>query len=133
MFIPSAYAQVAGGAASGSDGLAIAMQFFPFILLFVGFYFLMIRPQQRRAKELRNAIDALKKNDQVITSGGILGKVSKTSEGFVELEIAPNVKVQVARGAITEILSPTTAKPANDCCSISRAGRSSRSSGSSRC
>jgi preprotein translocase subunit YajC len=115
MLIPSAYAQVAGGAASGSDGIAIAMQFAPFILLFVGFYFLMIRPQQRRAKELRNAIDALKKNDQVITSGGILGKVSKTSDGnYVELEIAPNVKIQVARAAITEILSPTTAKPAND-------------------
>jgi len=114
MFIPSAYAQVAGGAAPGSDPFAIVVQFAPFILLFVGFYFLMIRPQQRRAKELRNAIDSLKKNDQVLTSGGILGKVSKTTEGYVELEIAPNVKVQVARGAITEILSPTTAKPAND-------------------
>lgn len=116
MFIPSAYAQVAGGAASGSDGLiSMVGTFFPFILLFVGFYFLMIRPQQRRAKELRNAIDSLKKNDQVITSGGILGKVSKTSDtNYVELEIAPNIKIQVARAAITEILSPTTAKPAND-------------------
>jgi preprotein translocase subunit YajC len=115
MFIPSAYAQVAGGAAPGSDPFALLVNFAPFILLFVGFYFLMIRPQQRRAKELRNAIDALKKNDQVITSGGILGKVSKTTDGnYIELEIAPNVKIQVARGAITEILSPTTAKPAND-------------------
>lgn len=114
MLIPSAYAQVAGGAAPGSDTFGLLVNFAPFILLFVGFYFLMIRPQQRRAKELRNAIDSLKKNDQVLTSGGILGKVSKTTESYVELEIAPNVKVQVARGAITEILSPTTAKPAND-------------------
>jgi preprotein translocase subunit YajC len=75
----------------------------------------MIRPQQRRAKELANAISALKKNDQVITSGGILGKVSKVSDtNYIEVEIAPNVKVQVSRGAITEVLSPTTAKPAND-------------------
>ena len=114
MLIPPAYAQVAGGAASGSDSLALIVNFAPIILLFVGFYFLMIRPQQRRAKELQNAIAALKKNDQVITSGGILGKVSKTSDAYIELEVAPNVKVQVARGAITEIVSPTTAKPAND-------------------
>jgi len=114
MLIPPAYAQAAGGAAPGGDGLALLVQFFPFILLFVGFYFLMIRPQQKRAKELRDAINALKKNDQVITSGGILGKVSKTTDAYVEVEIAPNVKVQVARGAITEIVSPTSAKPAND-------------------
>ena len=115
MLIPPAYAQVAGSASPGSDGLALVANFAPFILLFVGFYFLMIRPQQRRAKELANAISALKKNDQVITSGGILGKVSKVSDtNYIEVEIAPNVKVQVSRGAITEVLSPTTAKPAND-------------------
>ncbi|MGN6817961.1 MAG: preprotein translocase subunit YajC [Sphingomonas sp.] len=114
MLIPPAYAQVAGGAASGSDGAALAITYLPFLLLIVGFYFLIMRPQQRRAKDLQNAISALKKNDQVLTSGGILGKVSKTTDVYVELEIAPNVKVQVARGAITEVLSPTTAKPAND-------------------
>ena len=114
MLIPPAYAQVAGGASSGADGLAIVMQFFPFILLFVGFYFLMIRPQQRRAKELQNSISALKKNDQVMTSGGILGKVTKVGDTTLELEIAPNVKVQVSRAAVTEVLTPNTAKPAND-------------------
>jgi len=114
MLIPPAYAQVAGSASPGSDGLALVANFAPFILLFVGFYFLMIRPQQRRAKELRNAIDALKKNDQVVTSGGILGKVSKVTDPYIELEIAPNVKVQVVRATITEVLSPTSAKPAND-------------------
>ena len=117
MLIPPAYAQVAGGAAPGSDGLVSMMgsTFVPLILMFVAFYFLMIRPQQRRAKELQNAIAALKKNDDVITSGGIRGKVTKTSDSnYIELEIAPNVKVQVDRAAITQILSPTTAKPAND-------------------
>ncbi len=114
MLIPPAYAQAANGAAPGGDMLALFVNFFPFILLFVGFYFLMIRPQQRRAKELRDAIGALKKNDQVITTGGILGKVVKTNDAYVEVEIAPNVKVQVAKGAISEIVSPTSAKPAND-------------------
>ena len=94
MLIPPAYAQAAGAAGSGGDITAMLLQFFPFILLFVGFYFLMIRPQQRRAKELRDSISALKKNDQVITSGGILGKVSKTGDVYVELEIAQNVKIQ---------------------------------------
>ena len=114
MLIPPAYAQAAGAASGGDPTIAMIANFAPFILLFVGFYFLMIRPQQRRAKELRESINALKKNDQVITSGGILGKVSKTGDSYVEVEIAPNVKVQVARGAITEIVSPVSAKPAND-------------------
>lgn len=115
MLIPSAYAQVAGGASAGADsGLVTVLNFAPFILLFIGFYFLMIRPQQRRAKELQNSISALKKNDQVMTAGGILGKVSKVGDSTLELEIAPNVKVQVSRGAVTEVLSPNTAKPAND-------------------
>ena len=86
----------------------------PWLLIFVIFYVLLIRPQQRRAKELQNSISALKKNDQVMTAGGILGKVSKVTDSTIELEIAPNVKVQVSRGAITEVLSPNTAKPAND-------------------
>ena len=111
MFIPSAYAQVAGGAASGDGSLLV---FLPYLLLIPAFYFLMIRPQQRRAKQLRDSVDALKKNDQVITTGGILGKVVRTLDNYVEVEIAPNVKVQVAKGAISEVVSPTTAKPAND-------------------
>ncbi|QDZ06433.1 preprotein translocase subunit YajC [Sphingomonas panacisoli] len=115
MFIPSAYAQTAGAAGSSADPFGGSMLFFGQILLIgVVFYFLMIRPQQRRAKELRTAIDSLKKNDQVITTGGILGKVVKAGDVYVEVEVAPNVKVQVVKGAISEVISPTTAKPAND-------------------
>ncbi len=112
MFIPSAYAQTAGSAPDATASMIST--FLPLILVFVAFYFLMIRPQQKRAKDMRTAIDALKKNDQVITSGGILGKVTKPGAVYVEVEIAANVRVQVAKSAISEIVSPTTAKPAND-------------------
>ena len=112
MFIPSAYAQTAGAAPDATASMIST--FLPLILVFVAFYFLMIRPQQKRAKDMRNAIDALKKNDQVITSGGILGKVTKPGDVYVEVEIAQGVKVQIAKSAIAEIVSPTTAKPAND-------------------
>ena len=115
MFIPSAYAQAAGAAGSSPDPTtSLIMQVGPLILVFVAFYFLMIRPQQRRAKMLQNMIGNLKKNDQVVTSGGILGKVSKVDDQYVELEVAPNVKIKVVRATIAEVLSPTSAKPAND-------------------
>jgi preprotein translocase subunit YajC len=80
----------------------------------VAFYFLMLRPQQRRVKTLQNAIANLKKNDQVVTSGGILGKIVKVDDQYVELEIAPTVKIKVVRATISEVLNPTSAKPAND-------------------
>jgi preprotein translocase subunit YajC len=114
MFIPSAYAQAAGAAGSSSDMGGLASTFLPLILVFVAFYFLMLRPQQRRVKMLQNAIANLKKNDQVVTSGGILGKVGKVDDQYVELEIAPNVKIKVVRATIAEVISPTSAKPAND-------------------
>lgn len=82
MFISNAYAQ-SGGAAGG--GL---IQLLPFILMFVVFYFLLIRPQMKRAKEHRAMVDALKKGDEVVTNGGIAGKVVKVTEEWVNLEIA---------------------------------------------
>ncbi|MDB5679751.1 preprotein translocase subunit YajC [Sphingomonas bacterium] len=115
MLIPSAYAQAAGATGSSPDMFGgLASTFLPLILVFVAFYFLMLRPQQQRVKALQNALGNLKKNDQVITSGGILGKVVKVDDQYVELEIAPTVKIKVVRGTISEVLSPTSAKPAND-------------------
>ena len=116
MLIPSAYAQAAGGTGSVTDMFGgMAPLILQMGLLFAVFYFLMIRPQQKRAKALRDALSALKKGDQVLTSGGILGKVNKLGpEPYVELEIAPTVKIQVLRATITEVISPTSAKPAND-------------------
>jgi len=112
MLIPPAYAQAAAGSSPDMFG-GLMTTFLPLIFVFVAFYFLMMRPQQQRVKQLQNAIAALKKGDSVITSGGIVGKVSKVTDPYIELEIAPNVKVQVVRATITEVLSPT-AKPAND-------------------
>lgn len=116
MLIPSAYAQAAatGPAPAAADAFGGTTMFLlQMLLIGIVFYFLMIRPQQKRTRALRDAIAAIKKNDQVITSGGILGKVSKISDPYVELEIAPNVKIQVVRTTIAEVISPTS-KPAND-------------------
>lgn len=82
MFISTAYAQAAGG--GGADSL---MGFMPIILMFVVLYFLMIRPQTKRAKEHKAMLEALKKGDEVITGGGIVGKITKVGEAYVTLEV----------------------------------------------
>jgi len=112
MLIPPAYAQAAGTSPDATAGMIST--FLPLILVFVAFYFLMLRPQQKRVKTLQNAIANLKKNDQVVTSGGILGKVVKVDDQYAEIEIAPTVKIKVVRATIAEVISPTSAKPAND-------------------
>jgi preprotein translocase subunit YajC len=83
-------------------------QFLPIILIFVIFYFLLIRPQQKKMKEHRAMVEALRRGDQVVTAGGIVGKVSKVQEdGMVEVEIADGVKVKVIRHTITQVLNKT--------------------------
>lgn len=102
MFISPAYAQAAGGAGGGSFLTSMV----PLILIFVIFYFLLIRPQQKRAKEHKNMVENLRRGDQVVTGGGILGKVTKVKEGEeIELEIAENTRVKVYRSTITAVLS----------------------------
>ena len=113
MFASPAYAQATGAATEGS-GAAMIMQFAPLLFIFVIFYFLLIRPQQRKAKEHRNTIETLKKNDMVVTSGGVIGKVVKVDEHEVEVEIAPTVKVKVVKATIAEVRSAGSGKPAND-------------------
>jgi preprotein translocase subunit YajC len=106
MFVSPAFAQAAGTA---PDGIAVFMQtFMPIILIFVIFYFLLIRPQQTKMKEHRAMIEALRRGDQVVTSGGIVGKVSKVQEdGMVEVEIADGVKVKVIKHTIANVLNKT--------------------------
>ncbi|HEY0213485.1 MAG TPA: preprotein translocase subunit YajC [Paenirhodobacter sp.] len=105
MFISPAYAQDAGGAASGMAALG---QFLPLILIFVIMYFLLIRPQQKKAKEHRAMIEAVRRGDQVVTQGGIIGKVAAVKEnGELEIEIASGVKVRVVKSSITQVLSKT--------------------------
>lgn len=106
MFISNAYAQGAEGAAGG------LMSFLPIILMFVVLYFLMIRPQMKRQKETRAMIDALTKGDEVVTAGGLLGKVSKVNEGYVTLEIADNTEIVIQKTAVSTLLPKGTIKSA---------------------
>ncbi|GAA3711716.1 MULTISPECIES: preprotein translocase subunit YajC [Sphingomonas] len=112
MFIPSAYAQTTGGAAA-NGGIASFLSLAPLLLVFVVFYFLMIRPQQRRIKLLQQSVAAVRKGDGVVTAGGLVGKVTKVEDIFVEVEIAANTRVKVVKSTLAEITS-STAKPAND-------------------
>lgn len=112
MWITPAYAQDAGTA-------GVVMQVMPLVLIFIVFYFLLIRPQQKKAKEHKAMLSALKRSDRVLTAGGIVGSVVKVREGTseVEVEIAPNVRVIVVRDTISAVLNPTpanTPKPANE-------------------
>ncbi len=98
------------GAAGGS---AFFVQLFPLLLIFVVFYFFLIRPQQKRAKEHAAKIDGVQKNDEVITAGGLMGKVTKVADDFVEVEIAPNVRVKAVKSTIANV-QPRGGKAAND-------------------
>lgn len=109
MFISNAYAQAAAPAAD--PGLMGNLStFLPLILMFVVMYFLMIRPQQKRAKEQKAMMDALAKGDEVITAGGILGKVSKVNDTYVTVEIAPNTEIVVQKHSVTTLLPKGTIK-----------------------
>jgi preprotein translocase subunit YajC len=84
--------------------------FLPLVLMFVVMYFLMIRPQQKRAKEQKSMMDALAKGDEVVTAGGILGKVSKVNDTYVTIEIAPNTEIVAQKSSITTLLPKGTLK-----------------------
>ncbi len=110
MFVTPAYAQAIGGGGAGS---AIA-QFLPLVLIFAIMYFLLIRPQQKKAKEHRGMVAALRRGDKVVTAGGIVGKVTKVMEGAeVEVEIATGVKVVVIKSTIAQVMSKTEPAAAN--------------------
>ncbi len=104
----TAFAQTAAGGAAPNPML----QFLSLIPIFIIFYFLLIRPQQRRAKEHRALIDGVKRGDTVVTGGGLIGKVIKVEDAEVEVEIAANVKVRVIKSTITDVRAK--GEPAND-------------------
>ena len=100
MFVTPAFAQT-GGAVGGSD---LIVELMPFVLLFVIFYFLIIRPQRTKAKRHQEMIANLRRGDTVVTSGGLIGKVSKViDESEIQVELAENVRVRVARGMVSEV------------------------------
>lgn len=102
-----AQAAPAAGAGPAANPL---MTFLPLILLFVVFYFLMIRPQMKRQKEHRNLVAGLSKGDEVVTNGGIAGRVDEVGESFITVEIAPNVKIKLQKGAVQQVLPKGTLK-----------------------
>ncbi|MDG2513778.1 preprotein translocase subunit YajC [Sphingobium yanoikuyae] len=111
MFITPAFAQTAGGQASGAG---VLVQMAPLVLIFVVFYFLLIRPQQKKMKEHKGKIEAVKKGDQVVTGGGLVGKVARVDDIYVDIELAPGMKVKAVKSTLADVIDPTTAKPAND-------------------
>ena len=104
-------AAAAAGAPQGPAAFFVSM--FPLVLIFAIFYFLMIRPQARKAKEHQAELMAIKKGDDVITGGGIRGRVTKVTDDEAEVEIAPNVRIRVIKATISSVVRPKT-KPAND-------------------
>lgn len=106
-FISDAMAEAAP-AASQQPGMIEAL--FPFVILFVVFYFLLIRPQSKRAKEHKAMVEAVGKGDEVITQGGLYGKITEVSEEYLQVQLADNVEVKVQRGAITSLLPKGTIK-----------------------
>ena len=107
MSILLASAQASTGAGGGLLGIA------PLILIFIIFYFLLIRPQQKRAKAHEAKIGSVQKNDQVVTGGGLMGKAVKVTDEYVEVEIASGVKVKAVKSTLADI-TPKNAKAAND-------------------
>mgnify|MGYP000140306380 CR=1 FL=1 len=104
-FIASAYAQDA----TPQGGL---MSFLPLIIIFVIFYFLLIRPQMKRAKEHKNLVAALSVGDEVVTNGGLLGKITKVGESFVTVELGENMKIKIQKHAIASVMPKGTIKSA---------------------
>ena len=111
MFISSAFAQTApAAAAAGGDMQSTLMSMLPLLLMFAVLYFVMIRPQMKKQKEHRAMIDALAKGDEIVTAGGLLGKVSKIGDAYIGIELASGVEVQMQRQAVVQVLPKGTLK-----------------------
>lgn len=111
MFSSPAYAQAAAASGGAAQILQLAV---PYIAIFAIFYFLMIRPQQRRAKAHREMLDAVKKGDEVVTGGGLIGRVTKVQDTELEVEVAPTVKLRVVKGTLSDVRTKPVPAAAND-------------------
>ena len=109
MFISQAYAQTAPAAAAGGAESSL-LSLLPLALMFVVLYFIMIRPQKKKQKEQKAMIEALAKGDEVVVSGGVIGRIAKLGETFLHVEVASGVELQVQRGAIVQVLPKGTYK-----------------------
>jgi len=106
VLISPAFAQAAGGASQGD----LLTTMLPMVAIFVVFYFLLIRPQQKKAKEHRAMIEAVEKGNEIVTSGGMVGRVSKLTDQYVTIEVAQGVEVTLQRQAIAQLLPKGTIK-----------------------
>ncbi len=106
MLIFPAFAQAAGGLGDMGHWTGLL----PIVLMFVLLYFMLIRPQMKRAKEHKSMTEALQKGEEVVTSGGVLGKITKVGEAYLTLEVAPGVEVTVQKGAVQTLLPKGTIK-----------------------
>ncbi|MFA6904574.1 MAG: preprotein translocase subunit YajC [Gallionellaceae bacterium] len=108
LFISNAYAEGAAPASAGSF-----MDFIPLIALVAVFYFLVLRPQMKRAKEMKIMVAALQKGDEVVTMGGVMGRIAKVGDSYVSLEVAEGVNLNIQKGAIQTVLPKGTIKSVN--------------------
>lgn len=113
MFSSPAYAQAAGGAAAGGVAAGL-IQFAPIVAIFAIFYFLMIRPQQSRAKAHKAMLDAVKRGDEVVTGGGLIGRVTKVADTEIEVEVAPGMRLRTVRGTLSDVRTKPLPAAAND-------------------
>ena len=109
MFISPAYATAAGDAAGGGFDI---VSLFPLVMIIIIFYFLLIRPQQKQMKEHRSMVEAVRRGDTIVTQGGIIGKVTKSQDNVLTVEIADGVRVKVVKSTITDVRSKS--EPANE-------------------
>jgi preprotein translocase subunit YajC len=107
VLISHAYAQAAPAATGGTDSL---LSLLPLVLMFVVLYFIMIRPQMKRQKEHKAMVEALAKGDEVVTAGGLAGRISKLGDSYLGVEVADGVEVQVQRNAVAQVLPKGTLK-----------------------
>ena len=114
MFATPAYAQAPGGAPVGGAPTDMLLQFAPLVVLFALFYFLLIRPQQQRAKKHAEEIKGVKRGDNVVLSSGVMGKVTSVGDTEVSVEIAPKIEVKVVKTMINDIRTRAAPAPAND-------------------
>ena len=101
-------------AAAAQDAPPAWLQFLPLVAMGFIFWFLILRPQMRRQKDLQTKLGGLKKGDQVVTAGGLVAKVIKVDDHYAELELAPNVRVKAVKATIGDVIPPAGSTPAND-------------------
>ena len=114
MLISPAFAQATGAGAAGSGALAAFVSFAPLILIALVFWLIILRPQQKRQRDHAAAIAAVRKGDQIVTAGGLMGRVTRVEDAVVEVEVAANTRVRVVKSTLAEVQGTGGAKPAND-------------------